>query len=93
MKKAMMMMGMMMVGVMGPLIMKKIGFLAIKALIVGKIALILAIIMLVKKLMSQKQESGGGGHSSGWESDSEPAPYARSLQLDAHNMAYSGQGP
>lgn len=93
MKKAMMMIGMMAVAVMGPLMMKMTGLLAMKALIVGKIALVLSLIMLIKKLMSQKQGGGGGGgHSSSYEHESEPAPYGRSLLLDAHNMAYSGQG-
>lgn len=103
MKKAVMAMGMMKAIVMGVMIMKLTGLIALKALMAGKLALILSLIMLVKKLMSQKQGGGGGGgghsssggHSSGWESEPEPShsygSYGRSLDIDTHNMAYSGQ--
>lgn len=96
MKKAMMMLGMMTAAVMGPMMLKMTSLIAIKALVAGKIALVLSLIMLVKKLMSQKQGGGGSSHSSSssWENESEPSsygPYGRSLQVDTHNMAYSGQ--
>lgn len=67
------MMGMMMMGfamkmaAMIPVAIAGLYLLAGKALIISKIALLLAGIIGLKKLLASKQ-SGGGGHSSGWSS-------------------------
>lgn len=76
--------------------MSKIAFIAGKALIVAKIALVISAVVGLKKLLSQDEhhdstqviykqaESGHGGGGSGWH---------RSIddQVQAHQMAYSGQ--
>ncbi|EDV90712.1 uncharacterized protein LOC6569769 [Drosophila grimshawi] len=71
MKKMGMMMAMMvatkMMGML-PIAMGALYMLAGKALIISKIALLLAGIMGLKKLMSGKSSGGGGGGSSGWSS-------------------------
>lgn len=65
---SMMMMGMAMkMAAMVPMAIAGLYVLAGKALIVSKIALLLAGIMALKKLLAQKQ-SGGGGSSAGWSS-------------------------
>lgn len=71
------MMGMMMMGfamkmaAMVPVAIAGLYLLAGKALIISKIALLLAGIIGIKKLLSSKQGgSSGGGHSSGWTSAS-----------------------
>lgn len=66
--------------------------LAGKALIISKIALVLALIITIKKLLASKHEvheshgwsSGGGGHGGGWD--------RRSLdELNAaQDLAYAG---
>ncbi|XP_022166871.1 uncharacterized protein LOC111031299 [Myzus persicae] len=87
MQQAMMMAGMTAAAVMGPMALKIIALIAVKALLISKIALVLSGIMVLKKLMQPQQ--GGGGH----ETESPSHHYGRSLQLEgaAHQMAYSGQ--
>lgn len=87
MQQAMMMAGMTAAAVMGPMALKIIALIAVKALLISKIALVLSGIMVLKKLMQSQQ--GGGGH----ETESPSHHYGRSMQLDgaAHYMAYSGQ--
>jgi len=86
MQQAIMMAGMTAAAVMGPMALKIIALIAVKALLISKIALVLSGIMVLKKLMQPQQ--GGGGH----ETES-PHHYGRSMQLEgaAHHMAYSGQ--
>lgn len=68
------MMGMMMMGfvmkmaAMVPVAIAMLYVLAGKALIISKIALLLAGIIGIKKLLSSKQSGGGGGSSTGWQS-------------------------
>lgn len=71
-----------------PVAMAGLYMMAGKALIVSKIALLLASIIGIKKLLAQKQSSpqqgwssGGGGAPSGWE---------RSIDdnMENHNLAY-----
>lgn len=68
------MMGMMMMGfamkmaAMVPVAIALLYVLAGKALIISKIALLLAGIIGIKKLLSSKQSGGGGGSSTGWQS-------------------------
>uniref|UniRef100_A0A2S2Q173 Transmembrane protein n=1 Tax=Sipha flava TaxID=143950 RepID=A0A2S2Q173_9HEMI len=81
MQQAMMMAGMMAAAVMGPMALKIIMLMAGKALLLSKIALVLSGIIALKKLLQPQQS----GH------ESESHHYGRSLQLDAHDMAYSGQ--
>lgn len=81
MQQALMMAGMMAAAVMGPMALKIIMLMAGKALLLSKIALVLSGIIALKKLLQPQQ----GGH------ESESHHYSRSLQLDAHDMAYSGQ--
>jgi len=88
MHQAMMMVGMMAAAVMGPLVLKVIALMAGKALLISKIALVLSGVVALKKLF-QPQSSGGGG--GGHETESVSHHYGRSLNLDAHHMAYSGQ--
>ncbi|XP_025195709.1 uncharacterized protein LOC112594910 [Melanaphis sacchari] len=85
MQQAMMMAGMTAAAVMGPMALKIIALIAVKALLLSKIALVLSGIMVLKKLMQPQQ---GGGH----ETES-PSHHGRSMQLDdaAHHMAYSNQ--
>lgn len=78
-----MMAGMMAAAVMGPMAFKIIALMAGKALLVSKIALVLSGIIALKKLFQPQQ----GGH----ESESVSHHYGRSLELGAHDMAYSGQ--
>lgn len=78
--------GMTAVAVMGPMAFGFIALLAAKALLISKIALVLSSIIALKKLLQPQQ----GGH----EVESVQVPshhYGRSLDLDAHDMAYSGQ--
>lgn len=88
MKHAMMMAGMMAAAVMGPMAMKLTSLIAIKALVVSKIALVLSGIMAIKKLMSSQQQKPSSHES---ESSSSYGPYGRSMQFDAHDLAYSAQ--
>ncbi|XP_022196301.2 uncharacterized protein LOC111053689 [Nilaparvata lugens] len=102
MKKMMSMM--MMAGAMKAMMLIPIAIVALfllagKAFIISKIALVLALIITLKKLLAQKQEhghhehghgwsSGGGGHGGGWDK--------RSLGADAsiaHNLAYNAYKP
>ncbi|XP_015367859.1 PREDICTED: uncharacterized protein LOC107164520 [Diuraphis noxia] len=86
MQQAMMMAGMTAAAVMGPMALKIIALIAVKALLISKIALVLSGIVVLKKLMQSQQ--GGGGH----ETESPSHHHGRSMQLDAgaHHMAYSG---
>lgn len=83
----MMMMGAMKAMTLIPLALGALFLLAGKALIIAKIALVLSLIITLKKLLSAKQEEHGwqssGGHSSGgWD--------RRSLEAsEAHNLAYN----
>lgn len=70
--------------VMGPMAFSVISFIAIKALLVSKIALILSGIMTIKKLMSQKQKNSH-------ETEPMAIHYARNMLLNAHDMVYSEQ--
>jgi hypothetical protein len=86
------MMSMMMAGFfmkllsMVPLAIAGLYILAGKALIVSKIALLLAGIIGLKKIVSQKQ---GGGHSQGWSSGG--AGWERSIdESSTQQMAYRG---
>ncbi|KAJ9577085.1 hypothetical protein L9F63_006365, partial [Diploptera punctata] len=97
------MMGMMMMGVamklaaLVPLAIGALFLLAGKALIISKIALVLSLIIALKKLLSQKndhhemhhgwQSSGHGGGGSGWD--------RRSIgdNIVAHKLAYQAQIP
>lgn len=83
MQQAMMMAGMMAAAVMGPMAFKIIALMAGKALLISKIALVLSGIIALKKLLQPQH----GGH----ETETVSHHYGRSLQLDAHDMAYSGQ--
>ncbi|XP_058793718.1 uncharacterized protein LOC131665677 [Phymastichus coffea] len=93
------MMGMMMMGLgmkmaaMVPLMMMVLFLLAGKALIISKIALVLSMIIGLKKLLSQKnndsgghgwQSGGGGGGGGGWDRSLKDIEYAQ-------NLAYAHQ--
>lgn len=82
MQQAMMMAGMTAAAVMVPMAMKMIALMAGKALLISKIALVLSGLIALKKLFQPK-----GGH----ETESSQHHYGRSMQLDALDMAYSGQ--
>jgi hypothetical protein len=95
------MMGMMMMGLAAkaaalvPLIIGKLFLLAGKAFIISKIALVLSLIIALKKLLSQKQ---GGGHSHemhhGWQPSGGGGGWDRRSFGDedhAQLLAYSGQ--
>lgn len=84
MQQAMMMAGMAAAAVMGPMAIKMIMMMSAKALLLSKIALLLSGIIALKKLFQPQQ---GGGK----ESESPPQHWGRSMELDAHDMAYSGQ--
>ncbi|KAJ1525266.1 hypothetical protein ONE63_010090 [Megalurothrips usitatus] len=108
-----------------PLALGAIALIAGKALLIGKIALLLASIIGLKKLLSQQQKTvtyeivshghghgGGGGHDS-WSSGSGASfgggssggdyggsssgghggGWGRSIQEDAHQMAFKAQAP
>uniref|UniRef100_A0A2S2QRN0 Uncharacterized protein n=1 Tax=Sipha flava TaxID=143950 RepID=A0A2S2QRN0_9HEMI len=84
MKQAMMMAGMTAAAVMGPMALKMLMMMAGKALLLSKIALVLSGIIAIKKLlMSQKGEQEQESHP--------PQHWGRSMQFDAHDIAYSGQ--
>ncbi|XP_060857591.1 uncharacterized protein LOC132935143 [Metopolophium dirhodum] len=88
-QQAIMMAGMTAAAVMGPMALKIIALISVKALLISKIALVLSGIIVLKKLI-QPQQGGGGGH----ETESHQSHhYGRSIQLEdaAQNMAYSGQ--
>ncbi|GLH08716.1 Uncharacterized protein GBIM_13891 [Gryllus bimaculatus] len=92
------MMNMMMMGVamklagLIPLAIAGLFVLAGKAFIVSKIALVLALIIALKKILSQKQ---GGGHEmnhGGWQGGGGGGGWDR-RSFDAHDMAFRGQKP
>ncbi|KAI5645725.1 hypothetical protein NE865_02392 [Phthorimaea operculella] len=96
------MMGMMMMGAamkmaaMIPLAIAGLFVLAGKALITAKIALLLAGIMVLKKLMSQKGGGGGGHESHGWSSGGGGGSGGwdrRSYYNDVSDIAYSAYKP
>ncbi|BES96520.1 Protein of unknown function (DUF1676) [Nesidiocoris tenuis] len=86
-----------------PLALGAIGLMAIKALFIGKIALVIAAILAFQKFFTGGGAGIGGfakapaadwnSGSSGWASNSYSGsgPYRRSME--AHNLAYSGQQP
>ncbi|VVC37916.1 Protein of unknown function DUF1676 [Cinara cedri] len=84
---AIMMAGMTAVAVMGPMAFGFIAMLAAKALLISKIALVLSGIIALKKLLQPQQ----GGHETEAVQVSSSHHYGRSMNLDAHDMAYSGQ--
>jgi len=86
MQQAMMMAGMTAAAVMGPMALKIIALIAVKALLISKIALVLSGFLALKKLLQSQQ---GGGH----ETESPSHHYSRSMQLESapHHMAYSSQ--
>ncbi|XP_049880853.1 uncharacterized protein LOC126377200 [Pectinophora gossypiella] len=92
------MMGMMMMGAamkmaaMIPLAIAGLFVLAGKALITAKIALLLAGIMVLKKIMSQKGGGGGGHESHGWSSGGSSGGWDRRSYEgynDVSDLAYS----
>ncbi|CAD6224007.1 GSCOCG00005435001-RA-CDS [Cotesia congregata] len=108
------MMGMMMTGMamkmaaMIPIAMGVLFMLAGKALIISKIALVLSMIIGLKKLLSQKQggdshggwqSGGGGGGGGGWDRSIKDIPQNLDLQnVEAdssygQNLAYSAHRP
>lgn len=109
------MMGMMMMGAamkmaaLVPIAMGVLFLLAGKALIISKIALVLSMIIGLKKLLSQKQggdshshggwqSGGGGGGGGGWDRSLKDVPLDTTTteidhKLYAQNLAYSGQRP
>ncbi|CAI6357148.1 unnamed protein product [Macrosiphum euphorbiae] len=90
MQQAIMMAGMTAAAVMGPMALKIIALISVKALLISKIALVLSGIMVLKKLM-QPQQGGGGGGGGGHETESPSHHYGRSIEGAAHHIAYSGQ--
>jgi lactoylglutathione lyase len=97
------MMGMMMMGLAAkvaalvPLAIGGLFLLAGKAFIISKIALVLSLIIALKKLLSQKQGGGGGHHHEmhhGWQPSGGGGGWdRRSLGEEDHaqHLAYSGQ--
>lgn len=88
MQQAMMMAGMTAVAVMGPMALKVIALIAVKALLISKIALLLSAITVLKKLMQSQKNSGSSHHETEVVSEHH---HGRSMRLDAHDAAYSGQ--
>jgi len=99
-------MGMMMMGLAAkvaalvPLAIGGLFLLAGKAFIISKIALVLSLIIALKKLLSQKQGGGGGGHHHEMHHGWQPSGGGgggdwdrRSLGHEDHAqlLAYSGQ--
>lgn len=97
-------MGMMMMGLAAkaaaivPLAIGGLFLLAGKALIISKIALVLSLIIALKKLLSQKQGGGGGHHHDthhGWQPSGGGGGGWDRRSLDdkdqAQQLAYSGQ--
>ena len=96
------MMGMMMMGLAAkaaaivPLALGGLFLLAGKALIISKIALVLSLIIALKKLLSQKQGGGGGHHHDmhhGWQPSGGGGGWDRRSLDDkdeAQHLAYSG---
>jgi len=94
MQQAIMMAGMTAAAVMGPMALKIIALISVKALLISKIALVLSGIMVLKKLMQPQQGGsggGGGGGGGGHETESPSHHYGRSIEGAAHHIAYSGQ--
>ncbi|XP_015114414.1 uncharacterized protein LOC107039361 [Diachasma alloeum] len=105
------MMGMMMMGMtmkmaaLVPIAMGVLFLLAGKALIISKIALVLSMIIGLKKLLSQKQGGGhdshggwqsGGGGGGGWDRSLKDVPRVQPNDVTdgyAQNLAYSAQKP
>lgn len=83
MQQAMMMAGMMAAAVMGPMAFKIVALMAGKALLISKIALVLSGIVALKKLLQPQQ----GGH----ETETVSHHYGRSMNLEAHDIAYAAQ--
>ncbi|XP_044019090.1 uncharacterized protein LOC122859522 [Aphidius gifuensis] len=103
------MMGMMMMGMamkmaaMIPIAMGVLFLLAGKALIISKIALVLSMIMGLKKLLAQKQggdshggwQSSGSGGGGGWDRSIKDVPVTptEKTKVPAQSLAYSAQKP
>ncbi|XP_063988823.1 uncharacterized protein LOC135168500 [Diachasmimorpha longicaudata] len=105
------MMGMMMMGMtmkmaaLVPIAMGVLFLLAGKALIISKIALVLSMIIGLKKLLSQKQGGGheshggwqsGGGGGGGWDRSLKNLQHQQpndGVDVYGQNLAYSGQKP
>lgn len=85
-----MMAGMTAAAVMGPMALKIIALISVKALLISKIALVLSGILVLKKLV-QPQQGGVGGGGGGHETESQSHHYGRSIESASHHMAYSGQ--
>lgn len=81
MQQAIMMAAMTAVAILGPLTIKTIALMAGKALLISKIALVLSGLIALKKLFQPK------GH----ETETVSHHYGRTMELDAHDMVYSGQ--
>jgi lactoylglutathione lyase len=88
------MMGMMMMGLAAkvaalvPLAIGGLFLLAGKALIISKIALVLSLIIALKKLLSQKQGGGGGHHHEmhhGWQPSGGGGGWDRRSLGDEHH--------
>lgn len=87
---SMMMMGFMMkMAAMVPLAIAGLYILAGKALIVSKIALLLAGIIGLKKLLASKQSQGHSSDAGGWSAASRNSWDRRSIEA-AQNLAYRG---
>lgn len=91
MQQTMMMAGMTAAAVMGPMAIKIIALMAVKALLLSKIALVLSGLMVLKKIVSQSsnQDSDHSSHSGWGRSIKLVEPTATSAT--AQNMAFSAQ--
>ncbi|XP_041985133.1 uncharacterized protein LOC121737545 [Aricia agestis] len=89
MMSMMMMGGAMKMAAMIPLAIAGLFVLAGKALIVSKIALLLAGIIALKKIIAQKNSGGGGHESHGWSSGGGSGGWDR--RSYASELAYAGQ--
>lgn len=89
----MVMMAMGMGGMMMKMMMGKVALIAMKALIIGKIALILSGIMALKKLMQQGGGGGGGHESSGHGSSDWSSRRIYEDNSFGSDMAYSAFAP
>lgn len=89
-----------------PIILGAIAFIAFKALIVGKIALVLSLISAIKKLLSKKGDHQASyevvahpqishSHISGYGGDDHHGHgwAGRSVEGDAQNLAYNAYAP
>lgn len=85
MKQAIMIASIMAVAVIGPVVLSIITLIAVKALVISKIALVLSSFMAIKKFLSQRQKNSH---------EIEPVVahhYARTMKFNSQDMAYSEQ--